>query len=324
RGTLKEGPFPLASPEKGPDEFLSFPGKVLYDEPSERLFIADTGHDRILIARPDGGVLDIAGCGSPGAADDSFERASFRGPQGMALTPDGLWVADTENHLLRRLDLDRRTVETIAGTGHQAPWGSPGGPPRQTSLNSPWDLAVLDRELFVAMAGAHQIWRFSMDWLGPFAGTGQEELFDAPRAQATLAQPSGLTTDGKVLFVADSETSSIRRIDEGVTTLVGQGLFVFGDTDGIGEEVRLQHPLGVSFMGGMLFVADTYNHKIKRLDPISRRVETLAGNHSDYEPFWEPGGLSAGKTRIFVADTNHHAIRWIERETKRVSTLVLR
>lgn len=334
RGTLKEGPFPLSAPERAEQPgFLSFPGKVLFDEPSERLFVADTGHDRIVIARPDGKVLDVAGSGKAGAADGKFEEASFRGPQGMALSEEGLWVAEPENHLIRRLDFARRTVETVAGMGHQAPWGSTGGPALRTPLNSPWDLAARGQDLFVAMAGAHQIWRFSNGWLEPYAGSGQEEIFDAPRARAALAQPSGLTTDGKELFFADSETSSIRRIgesDERVTTLVGQGLFVFGDQDGIGEAVRLQHPLGVSFMGGRLFLADTYNHKIKRLDPLSRRVETLCGSgkpgYADGKEgaFWEPGGLSAGTNRIFVADTNNHALRSVDPETGFVSTLFLR
>src|SRR5262245_62185552 len=100
------------------------------------------------------------------------------------------------------------------------------------------------------------------DYLEPYAGSGREDIIDAPRLQAAMAQPSGITTDGTLLYVADSETSAIRAVSLGINgtvkTIVGEGLFEFGDKDGIGkEQVRLQHPLGVTYHDNILYVADT-------------------------------------------------------------------
>jgi sugar lactone lactonase YvrE len=146
-----------------------------------------------------------------------------------------------------------------------------------------------------------------------------------------MAQPSGLTSDGTCLYVADSETSSLRSVSlgpgGGVETLVGQGLFEFGDVDGKGSRVRLQHPLGISHQNGILYLADSYNHKIKTLDLSSRRVRTLLG---DGEPgfadgrrarFSEPGGVSVSGNYLFVADTNNHAIRRIDLRSTRTITV---
>ena len=110
-----------------------------------------------------------------------------------------------------------------------------------------------------------------------------------------------------------AEASAIRRIGFGadgrVTTIVGTGLFDFGDRDGTGSRVRLQHPLGLSYVGGVLYVADTYNDKIKRIDPQRRSSTSFVGGHGELE---EPGGLSAAGGKLYVADTNHHEIKvWI-------------
>ena len=97
-----------------------------------------------------------------------------------------------------------------------------------------------------------------------------------------LAQPSGLALDGNNLFFADSETSAIRvaKIGPGgrVVTLTGTGLFAFGDRDGIGKEAVLQHPQDVASAPGAVYIADTYNHKIKRMDLSTLRVTTIAGD----------------------------------------------
>jgi hypothetical protein len=205
-------------------------------------------------------------------------------------------------------------------------------------LNSPWDLALDGEALYIAMAGSHQIWRLDLDsgLAEPFAGSGREGTRDGPLALAELAQPSGLALDGRGrLYFADSEGSSIRWADTAgadpqVGTLVGSGasLFDFGDQDGVGNQARLQHPLGVVFDGAQLYVADTYNSKIKRLDPAAAAIATfLGGGHGwrdGLDPqFYEPGGLSYDAGRLYVADTNNHAIRVIELATGRASTLVI-
>jgi sugar lactone lactonase YvrE len=205
-------------------------------------------------------------------------------------------------------------------------------------LRSPWDLALAGRSLHIAMAGSHQIWTMNLDThiVQATVGTGAENIVDGPPEEALLAQPSGITVDEDYLmYVADSETSSIRAVDtlsaHHVSTLVGAGLFDFGDVDGEASDARLQHPLGIDYDGGTVFIADTYNHKIKRLGTDSLTVSTLAGTgapgHGDgpsaSATFYEPGGLSMGGSTIFVADTNNHAVRAIDLDSAMVRTLVV-
>src|SRR5262249_50704040 len=150
---------------------------------------------------------------------------------------DSLYVADRKNHLLRKLDLRKQTVTTAAGTAEQAQFQDRfgGGPARETPLNSPWDVLRVGDVLYIAMAGHHQIWALDLKkgTLRPFAGDGREDIRDGGKAAASFAQPSGLATDGDFLYVADSEVSAVRAVsleaDGGVKTLVGQGLFEFGD-----------------------------------------------------------------------------------------------
>ena len=191
-------------------------------------------------------------------------------------------VADTENHLIRRVNLKTRTVETIAGTGTQSHEYFQEGPARSIALSSPWDLQLVGQTLYIAMAGPHQIWKLDLEKneVSTFAGSGREARLDGPLREAGFAQPSGLATDGKRLYVADSEANIIRAIDlkaGEVKTLVGGDLFEFGDVDATGDHVRLQHPLGLISIGHKLLIADTYNHKIKELDPERQKVTTLPG-----------------------------------------------
>jgi thiol-disulfide isomerase/thioredoxin len=319
-----------------PASILSFPGKVLADEASKRLFIADSNHNRVVVASLDGTILDVIGSAEAGFKDGRFEEAAFNHPQGMALDGENLYVADTENHAIRRADLKAQTVSTIAGTGKQAASSDLSGPGTKTPLNSPWDLVLLKDRLYIAMAGAHQLWRLNLktDEIGPYAGSGREGRRDGDLRQAWLAQPSGITSDGKKLYFADSESSSIRSADLDfsgrVETIVGLDLFEFGDRDGVGSEARLQHPLGVVYHGGGLYVADTYNNKIKQVFPGAKNVVTFLGTgeaglrDGDSPLFDEPGGLSAADGKLYVADTNNHVIRVADLKTKGVSTIEFR
>jgi sugar lactone lactonase YvrE len=244
-----------------------------------------------------------------------------------------LYVADRKNHLIRALDLKAKAVTTVAGTGQQGQDRWRGGPPRAVGLNSPWDLLLHGDTLYIAMAGHHQIWAMDLkaDRLAPFAGSGRENIRDGSLAEANFAQPSGLATDGKTLYVADSEVSAVRAVPlDGkgeVRTVVGEGLFDFGDVDGAGDKVRLQHALGVAYHDGKLYVADTYNSKVKVIDPEKRSSRTFLGG----EPrgwlagplFNEPAGISYAGGKLYLADTNAHRIRVIDLKTRAVSTLKL-
>lgn len=328
-----------------PPSLLAYPGKVVADEKSNRLFISDSNHNRIIITSLDGMVMDVIGDGAIGVKDGGFAEAEFNHPQGVALDGNTLYICDTENHLIRKADLKARTVETLVGTGEQARRFNVSGTGTNVALNSPWDALVHEGKLFVAMAGPHQLWVIdpATRFAEPYAGSGAESHVDGPLLKAALAQPSGITTDGKSLFFADSEVSSIRAASldpkGDVTTIVGEGLFDFGDVDSgtLDKDAnlaapRLQHPLGVVYAGGKLYVADTYNHKIKVLEIKKRESRTFAGtrergaNDGDRKKatFNEPGGISATSTALFVADTNNHLIRRIDLASGNVSTLELK
>jgi DNA-binding beta-propeller fold protein YncE len=329
---------------------LEFPGKVLADAARKRLFIADTNHHRVLVTDLDGKITDVIGLAAIGYFDGPFERAQLHQPQGMALSADGntLYIADTENHAVRAADLIKRTLTTVAGTGKQGfdrhPKKAKGA---ETALSSPWDLARVGNTLFVAMAGTHQIWRIDLksNAVSLHAGTGAESSEDGPNPEASFAQPSGLATDGKSLYVADSESSTIRAVDVkdgGSTTSIAgsNNLFGFGLVDGKGKAARFQHPLGVALAdqsdgsqggGGGLFVADSFNNVIRRIDLSTGDVTRWLGTGksdpgaetADGIGFFEPGGLSVGGDVLYVADTNHHRVVAIDLKAKTPRVLKL-
>jgi thiol-disulfide isomerase/thioredoxin/sugar lactone lactonase YvrE len=328
--TLEKQRRPLAMP-------LAFPGKVLATP--ARLFIADSGHNRIVVSTTEGEILHLIGTGKSGLTDGSFTQAQFFAPQGMAFDAQNqlLYVADTENHALRRIDLKRCLVETLAGTGKQSHNIHPHcGSGLETALNSPWDLEKVGERLFIAMAGSHQIWEMQLETgiVKTYAGIGREACIDGLLTESAFAQPSGITTDGQELYVADSEVSSVRGVglleQSQVRTVCGSGeLFGFGDVDGTAADVQLQHCLGVEYAENSLWVADTYNHKIKRVNPSTGSCQTVLGGAAGFQDgqgnnfvrFSEPSGLSAMGSHMYIADTNNHAIRRVELETLTVTTL---
>ena len=322
-GTLSEGDgLPLRREPSLPGS-LSYPGKVI--AAGDRVYVADTGHDELVECDREGRELRRFG--------------GFRHPNGMALADGSLYVADTGAHSIARVELATGAAERVAGTGEMARGLARGtGPARETPLRSPWDVAWdgEPRRLFVAMAGSHQIWAFdpAAELVWPFAGTGHELRRDGAAATSAFAQPSGLALVDATLFVADSEISSIRAIEDvrgtpTVRTVCGSGeLFGFGDRDGVGENVLLQHPLGVAAgPDAALFVADSFNHKVKRVDPRTGECTTLFGATrperlaevfpglplpaaTANEPaFFEPEGVALLDERtLLVADTNNHRV----------------
>lgn len=338
-----------------PASGLSFPGKVLAFPPdpalerSGLLFVSDSSHHRVVVATwPDDAgssdLVDIFGSGEPSLDDGRGIDAGFRDPQGLAYDPalgaaGTLYVADTKNHAIRAIDLASQVVTTIAGTGGQSSDRRGGAAGRDQGLSSPWDLALTPdgRTLYVAMAGPHQLWRidlFDEARATAIAGGMGENLVDGPARQAMLAQPSGLALsgDGRWLYFADAENSAIRLLDlerAQVGTIIGRGLFEFGDVDGAYPAARMQHCLGVTTYptpeGERLLVADTYNHAIKIVDPFARTSRTLIrpGADDGALPLSEPAGLflapgtpdGARTPRLFIADTNNHRIVVADPET---------
>ena len=337
---LDETPLPLALDARTASTFLSFPSEVLADEAGDRLFIADAGHHRIVVTDLDGRVLQSFGTGEAGLVDGDAAEARFRDPQGLELSPDGgtLWVADTRNHALRAIDLDSGRVTTIAGTGEQVRSLVAGMDAADTGLNSPWDVHYHEGVLYIAMAGSHQLWALDLelDLLSIFAGTRRENIDDGHRLdEATLAQPSGITGDDTYVYWVDAESSSLRRVPYAgtgdVETLIGTGLFDWGDADGPADSAQIQHPQGLALAGGVIYLADTYNHKVRAYSIAGDDVRTVAGTGERGwldatgadAAFIEPNALSLARGRLYLADTGNHVIRLIDPNGGAVSTLPL-
>lgn len=282
KGTLRRGDGPYVAPEPVATH-LRFPGKALLLSDGGFL-VSDTTRHRLVELDADGEtVRRHFGAGERGLVDGGPEEVRFSEPQGLAVLPDGrIAVADTVNHAIRALDLATGLTTTLAGTGRQWWQGSAtSGPARDVDLSSPWDIAWFGDRLWIAMAGVHQLWTYDpgTGTVRVAAGTTNEGLVDGPGAEAWFAQPSGLAAAEDRLWVADSETSALRYVDrEGaVHTAVGTGLFDFGHRDGPAGQALFQHPLGVTALpDGSVAVSDTYNHALRRYDPGSGEVTTLA------------------------------------------------
>ena len=324
--------------EKKHDAPLLYPGKVHTNAAANRLVVTDTGHNRIVVADLEGTVVDVIGSGQTGFKNGTFAEASFNRPQGTYLAEDFLFIADTENHAIRVADLKKKTVKTIAGTGVQSQRRSGKGKASVTGLNSPWDIAPIpgNNKFAIAMAGPHQIWELDLndDTVGVLAGSGMEDIVDGTFQQAAMAQPSGLAFDGENLFFADSETSSLRVLNfkkKQVDSLIGRGLFEFADIVGPAARAPLQHCLGVAYHNQTVYIADSYNNKIKAYDVKKKVVSNLIGtgeagskNDGANSTLDEPGGVSFVNNKLYIADTNNHLVRVADLATGEVKTLELK
>ncbi|MEU5734375.1 NHL domain-containing thioredoxin family protein [Streptomyces antimycoticus] len=311
KGTLRRGDGPYVPPEPVPTE-LRFPGKALL-LPGGTFLVSDTTRHQLVELAADGeSVVRRIGAGERGLTDGTGERARFSEPQGLALLPDGtVAVADTVNHALRRFDPATGEVTTLAGTGRQWWQGSPTeGPAREVDLSSPWDVAWFAGRLWIAMAGVHQLWTYDprARAVRAAAGTTNEGLVDGPAEEAWFAQPSGLAATEDRLWIADSETSAVRYVERdgdgfAVRTAVGTGLFDFGHRDGAAEQALLQHPLGVTALpDGSVAISDTYNHALRRFDPATGEVSTLATD------LREPSGAVLADGDIVVVESARHRL----------------
>ncbi|MET7377879.1 NHL domain-containing thioredoxin family protein [Streptomyces sp. NPDC005526] len=302
------GGGPYVAPEPEPTT-LRFPGRALL-LPSGNFLVSDTTRHQLVELEPDGEtVVRRIGQGGRGLTDGAPDRARFQEPQGLALLPDGtVVVADTVNHALRRFDPETGRTTTLAGTGYQWMQGeATSGPGREVRLSSPWDVAWWNGRVWIAMAGVHQLWAYdpAEGTVGVTAGTTNEGLVDGPGAEAWFAQPSGLAATPERLWLADSETSALRWVepDGSVHTAVGTGLFDFGHRDGAAEQALLQHPLGVTALpDGSVAVSDTYNHALRRYDPATGEVTTLATD------LREPSGAVLVGADIVVVESARHRL----------------
>ncbi|WP_181306688.1 thioredoxin-like domain-containing protein [Rufibacter sp. XAAS-G3-1] len=302
---LNREPFRFKA-EPAPTSALKFPSKLIFDEEGN-LYLSDSGHHRILKLDTTGQLLEIIGSGQRGFTDGSFEEASFQEPHGLALHGSFLYVADAKNNAIRKVNLHQRQVTTSVGTGELSYYffheevGVPVNP------NSPWDLAIDGNQLYIASAGNHQILRLDLETEKAyrFAGTGREALADGTFPEAAFNQPSGLALLERTLYIADPEASAVRalHLDKGtVTTLIGRGLFEFGDEDGDFDEAYLQHCMGITAHAGTLYLADTYNGKVKELNLQKKRIRTVVAGLE------EPNDVHFHQDLLWITNTNAHEL----------------
>jgi thiol-disulfide isomerase/thioredoxin len=320
-GVLRPGVLALA-PIEAPARRLSFPGKIKpASGAAKRWVLADSGHHQIVLLDDDGGEIARYGAGAAGFVDGTADTARFNGPQGLIADEGAIYVADTGNHALRRIDRSDGRVTTLAGTGSRGMALGEAAPALGTALASPWDLERDGDRLYFANAGTHQLGVLDLaaGTVARLAGSGAEAIVDGAAADAALAQPSGLalTPDRARLYFVDSETSALRVLvldgTERVETLIGSGLFDFGHVNGGLAEARLQHPLGVAWWDGRIAVADSYNAALRSVDPAAGAVSDLDDGFLCSDalclPLAEPAGIAAdGSRRLLVADTNNHRV----------------
>ncbi|WP_017732787.1 thioredoxin-like domain-containing protein [Nafulsella turpanensis] len=291
-----------------------FPTKLLAGT-GDTLWLSDSGHHRILQLNADGEILMSIGSGEKGFADGTFGQCSFNEPQGLALQDHFLYIADTKNNAIRLANLQAQTLTTLAGTGELDYYFFDERRNEEVLPNSPWDLLIHQNTLYIASAGNHQILQMDLNEkvVKRFAGTGREVLANGSLHDACFNQPSSLSQIGNALYVADAEASAIRAIDleQGlVYTPLGKGLFDFGDKDGDVEDALLQHNMGLVAHDGFLFIADTYNGKIKQFDLYKERVKTILSGLN------EPNDLLFHQGYLWVSDTNNHQLVRINRQSQ--------
>jgi len=319
KGTLQPGDDPYVPPP-APDTALRFPGKAVA-LPDGSFVVSDTA-DHEVVHLEDDLLTERARWGGEGVLNE---------PQGVLLaTPEvaqrlgvDLLVADSVNHQVKGIRFSDGSIHVVAGTGAQLRERSGGGPALEQALSTPWDLAWFGDRLVIAMAGTHQLWAWTpgetltdgrVEVIG---GTSNEGLVDGPAPEAWFAQPSGLATSasGDRVWVADSETSALRSLtttaDGGlvVETHVGTGLFDFGHRDGDAAEALLQHPLGVTELpDGSVAVSDTYNGAVRRYDPATGQVTTLAQGLAEPSDAVVERDSQTGEVRLVVVESAAHRL----------------
>ena len=309
-GEARKRSLPLQRIREAPG-VLRFPTRLMAS--GNRFYIADSGHNRILVVSSSGQLIRQYGSDVPGFIDGNGSSAAFDNPQGMALVDDFLYVADTGNHAIRRIHVRSNDVVTIAGTGNPATAASvdESGTPLTVSMSSPTDVVFKNGKLYIAMSGSHQIWRLSLiaNSIEVFSGSGYEDLQDGPPGSAAFSQPVGLALVKNKLYSVDAGTSAVREIDIEtgiVSTVIGEGLFEFGDSDGAAAAARFQYPLDIvaDADNEMLWVSDTYNNKIKRVGLGTKYVSSVTCDRR----LDEPGGLVFHEDTLYIANTNAHEV----------------
>ncbi len=308
---------------------LSYPSKITYSNKfsyksynGAALFIANSGRNEILVTTLGGEILLEIGSKSAGFQDGNITQARFNNPTGLLYKNQKLYVADTANHAIREIDFKENKVITLLGTGLRGQKiRGQGIAARDTTLASPSDIEFYPDEdnLAIANSGTHQILKFNLKnkTVSVLAGDGLEGIIDGIYPKNSLAQTSDLKAFGTKLYFIDSETSSLRVLNKNgeVETLIGKGLFEFGQKDGDKNNALMQHPLGLTVSSKGVYISDSFNHTIRKYDFASKKLYDFIANGKKGEElgkttnFDEPDGIIfIDEKEFIVCDTNNNRL----------------
>jgi len=301
---------------------LVFP-TFIENDGSFSLFISETLGHRIIQTDFNNTFEHSIGTGNKGFKDGDKRIARFNSPHGMAFHPldSILYIADTGNDAIRAYHMKTGEVSTVMGNGERSLVIPELVVEKSHGLNQPTGLELVGNDLYIAMTGWNQIWKLDTKtgMAVPVAGSGEFGFTDGKDLESTLAEPYGITRDAEgVLYFTELQSSAVRTLKKGkVSTLIGSGIFEYGDIDGKSKDVLIQGPAGIEYYDEMLYVADQYNHKIKAVDPFNGRTETFLGSgkqgykngaKSQME-FNFPAGLTVLRDQLFIADKYNHLVR---------------
>lgn len=271
------------------------------------LYIADAGHHRVLECALDGRIIREFGNGVPLFLDGSAADSSFHRPSALAAHREHIYVADTGNHAVRRLNLLHGSVDTLLGDGR------PGLLPAESSvedaairLNNPYGLCIHHDSLIVADSGNNRLGMLNLGnrQFTNLVGGGAFGLLDGVGERARLAHPLGLAGTQNFLYMVEGAASSLRTVavPEGrVNTLIGHGLFQYGNADGNRQNAAMQHPTGVVVdeSRGMAWIADAYNRKVRSFSLNNSQLSTLALMQN----LVRPSALALDAESLWIADS---------------------
>lgn len=315
KGIIDDNPLPVAKlAMRSDDGILLFPQALLAHQ--NRLYIADTGHHRILITDLSGKILDQIGSGSFGWQDGNFQTATMTYPISIAKGEDEhtLYMSERYTNVIRRIDLKNRMVRRVAGTNEIIATATDAGPGIKSRLDFPQGLYFLNGKLYIAMAGSRQIWQYDpkTGMLSHVAGNGQIGTHDNSFAESSFVQPHGLTSDGKFLFVIDSEGNSLRVLDfkkRQTIKLNGGDYIHFGDRTGPAPATLFSRPAAILYLNKKLLVADTYNHSIKLFDLKRGKSRKLLLVDEEGQPFDKAiQSMAVAGEKLFLLDSGNASI----------------
>ena len=260
-------------------------------------YIADTYNHRVRKVDSLGVITTIAGTGEAGYSGDNgpATEARLNGPRGVALDLDGnVYVTDSSNHRVRRIDAETRVISTLAGQGEQflSSRHTPveGGSALTARLSRPWGVATDSAgNVYVADYLNHAVRKIETGTgiITTLAGLVGERSYGGdggPATEARLFVPSDVAThSGGNVYVADSGNHRIRKIDATgtITTIGGSGERGYGGDGGSAIEAQLQSPQGVATdSAGNVYVVDSGNYRVRKVQADSGAITTIAGNGS--------------------------------------------